>query len=563
MRKLLTLDDLYAFYLNQNKSCKFSSKDTDETIVVHVNELLTFDSSYDPEFGLLKVHLKSCHLYRNRNGSSISEDSMNEAIPSFKNRPILGKIHKLSDGSYDFAGHEMTINDDGEVEYEEIPVGVIPESCNAQLVYDEEKQKTYLEVDGYIYEEYTRAANILREKGECKVSVEISVDEMSYSVKDKVLNIDRFHFLGVTILGTTDDEKEQPIEEGMYGSNIKIQDFSKECNSVFSNTNEEMMGILEKISKKIDRLANFSINQNFQKGGNEVGKFNELLAKYNKTVDEIEFDYSEMSDEELEAKFAELFDSAEEVGADPEEPASENDVEVDVATSETETETEIEVEDVPGAETEEIIVEKSDVFSKLFSISHEDIRCALYELLIPYEEADNDYYYISAVYDDYFCYEGWCSDAIYGQKYTKENDVVAFDGERYALHRELLTDSEYLELQNMRANYSSIQSKLANYEKAELNAKRNDVLCAEEYSVLAENAEFIELKKNMENYSPDELSREADLIFAKHVKATKNFSFASNSSSRKHATFFSASSNTDKEVNEPYGGLFKDYDKQK
>ena len=46
------------------------------------------------------------------------------------------------DGTYDFAGHEMFVNDDGELEYEEIPVGCIPESGDAKLVYDAEKEKT-------------------------------------------------------------------------------------------------------------------------------------------------------------------------------------------------------------------------------------------------------------------------------------------------------------------------------------------------------------------------------------------------------------------------------------
>ena len=39
-----------------------------------------------------------------------------------------------------------TIDEDGNIVYDEIPVGIIPESCNAQLVYDEEKGKTYEEI---------------------------------------------------------------------------------------------------------------------------------------------------------------------------------------------------------------------------------------------------------------------------------------------------------------------------------------------------------------------------------------------------------------------------------
>ena len=327
-KKLLTLDDLYNFYTNQDQSYTFNSKDTGETIVVQINEKMTFENDYDPQLGLLKTHLQSCHLYKNRNKSSISEESMTQAIPSFYNRPILGKIHKLEDGTYDFAGHEMHVDEDGNIEYEEIPVGIIPESCNAQLVYDKEKDKTYLEVDGYIFEEYTRAADILREKCECKVSVEISVDEMSYSAKDKVLNIEKFHFLGVTILGCTDDEYEDPIEEGMFGSNITLAEFSADNNSMFSaitndvdNTNTMIVNMVKMLEEINQKLSNLNINKNFEEGGEKSLKLDELLEKYGKTTDDLDFDYENMSDEELESKFEELFgENDQENPENPEDP---------------------------------------------------------------------------------------------------------------------------------------------------------------------------------------------------------------------------------------------------
>lgn len=55
------------------------------------------------------------------------------------------------------------------------------------------------------------------------------------------------------------------------------------------------------------------------KGGNQTLKLNELLEKYSKTVEDLDFDYESMSDEELEAKFAELFEGTE----DPDEPVKE------------------------------------------------------------------------------------------------------------------------------------------------------------------------------------------------------------------------------------------------
>ena len=152
----------------------------------------------------------SCHLLENRNRSSISRTAMKEAIPSFRNRPILGYIQKIDDGDgnyhYDFAGHEMEFDEDGNIEYKEKVVGVIPESCNPKIVHNDEHDKDYLEVDGLIYEDYTHAAEILRDKGQCDVSIEIAVDSLSFDAKTKIMNIDQFHFLGVTILGVTTDD---------------------------------------------------------------------------------------------------------------------------------------------------------------------------------------------------------------------------------------------------------------------------------------------------------------------------------------------------------------------
>lgn len=194
MHKMFTLDDLYNFYNNQNKSCVFSSKESNSTIIVQIPEVMSFTDDYDPKYNLLPVHLMSCHLLENNNKSSISRKSMNEAIPSFVNRPILGYIQKIDDEDgnfhYDFAGHEMEFDEDGNIEYKETVVGVIPESCNPKIVHNDEHDKDYLEVDGYIYEDYTHAAEILRRKGKCDVSIEIAVESLSFDAKTKIMNID-------------------------------------------------------------------------------------------------------------------------------------------------------------------------------------------------------------------------------------------------------------------------------------------------------------------------------------------------------------------------------------
>ena len=72
MKKLLYLEDLYNFYVSQNKNVKFSSKDADTTIVVHIDEPLTYDADSENDL-ILNTPIRLCHTQKNINQSFISE----------------------------------------------------------------------------------------------------------------------------------------------------------------------------------------------------------------------------------------------------------------------------------------------------------------------------------------------------------------------------------------------------------------------------------------------------------------------------------------------------------
>ena len=143
-KRLLYIEDLYDFYSNKYKrSTKFSAEKTGEPLVVQVHGRINFDESDKNKDGLLPVHLQSCHTDLNVNGSNIESSVMEAALPSFSNRPILGYIHKVTtdenpEGQWEFYSHNMHEDENGDVVYDEYPIGIIPESCNAQLVYEKE-----------------------------------------------------------------------------------------------------------------------------------------------------------------------------------------------------------------------------------------------------------------------------------------------------------------------------------------------------------------------------------------------------------------------------------------
>ena len=209
---------------------------------------------------------------------------------------------------------------------------------------------------------------------------------------------------------------------------------------------------------------------------------------------------------------------------------------------------------------------KNQEFEKLirtFEISHEDIRYALYNLLSSYEESDNEWYFINAVYDDYFTYENWSGDKIFGQAYTKDGDNVSFDGERYNLHRELLTDSEYAELQTMRSNYAELKEFKANVEKNELHSKKEEIINSERYAVLAEknesgeyiNAEFAELIKSMDEYSIEDFETKVKVMHSDYLSSHSNFSFNASNHKNTQVKLF-ANINKKSKPKKNYGNLF-------
>lgn len=564
-KRLLYIEDLYDFYSNKYKrSTKFSAEKTGEPLVVQVHGRINFDESDKNKDGLLPVHLQSCHTDLNVNGSNIESSVMEAALPSFSNRPILGYIHKVTtdenpEGQWEFYSHNMHEDENGDVVYDEYPIGIIPESCNAQLVYDEEKKKTYCEVDGYIFEEYSKAAEILQRKEECSVSVELSIRELSYDAKQKFLNIEDFWFSGVTILGKTPQGNE--VKPGMTGSNIKLADFSSKNNSLFEDYESKMVELQARIENLetacFNKEQNSSVRTLSKEGGNKesMTKFEELLAKYNKTVEDVTFDYSELSDEELEAKFAEVFGEDNNTDGDnsgdntANEPSNDNE-----GDGENTTEPEGTTDGDNEGEGQNF-----ENMTKTFEISHDDIRYALYNLLSSYEDADNEWYYITGVYDSYFVYESWDGGKIYGQKYTKDNDNVSFDGERYNLHKEYLTDSEYTEIQDMRSNYSSVVEELNTYKSAEVFADKMTVFDDEAYSEYLDTDEFKALmsEDSVNKYSKEELSEKADATLGKLVKKNKTFSFAGETPQKKHVSrvAFNAEKETE-DTYKPYGDLF-------
>ena len=540
MRKIyLTLDNLYDFYVSLNKSVKFNSQESGKSVVVQIPATIKAFSE-DNDSTLVPVHLKACHTGENRNKSYIKESKMKSKLSTLKNKPILAFIHTV-DGIEEFGGHEMH-EVDGEMIYDEIPVGLIPESCKAELKYDEDKDKTYVHVDGYLYGQYNHSAQILeRMGGEAKVSVELNVFELSFDAKNKVLNIEDFEFSGITILGV--DKEGNEIGEGMEGANITFADFSAENNSLINSK------LLEEVTKLNNTLSSININSSLKEGGKSEMKFEEILAKFGKTFDDIDFDYENMSEEEFESKLNELFGEAEETPSEDEED-SENFEESEEESEEKEeaVEFEEEVDEIDGAkeETEENFEAKdeasdnvyatnysinySDGSVKTFAVSLNDTIQALSTLVNDtYAESDNAWYSV-VVYDSYVVMVDYWNEKYYKQTYKKRKDVYSLTGDRVSVYPTFCTQEELDSLDTMRSNYSLMESKLQEYQNEENEKQIKEVFNSIDYASIQDNPEYLaysqKVLKDCSNYTLQEVIDECDKILNTVTKVKNREIFA-------------------------------------
>lgn len=573
--KILTIEDLIKF-CRTNKMYTFSSKESGMPIVVQSIQDFSSADIEESDDGKLYCKVRVCHTLLNRNKSFISEESMKQAMPTLKYSPLLAKIHQLDDGTWDFHAHDCHMEQDENgnefVVYDEQQIGTFT-ADEPYLEYDKKMDKTYVVARVAIPEEYTRAADIIRSKNGTKVSCELIIYECSYNAKEKYLQLDNFRFNGCACLGCEKDGT--PIGEGMLGSKLTLEDFSEDNNSLvkFSNQLIEMQAKLSELEARFNiendnsgkEETRVEMNENFDEV-TETEKVTETEETTEEEVTVTENESEETVDETSEDETVETEGETTEVKEDnacggstkkkkkceEDEPKEESD----------EDEPEVKEDNACGGGVSTKNKKKKnnsvEPMIRTYEISHDDIRCALYNLLASYEESDNDWYFITGVYDSYFVYESWNGGKIYGQKYTKDNDNVALDGERYSLHKEYLTDSEYAELQSMRSNYSSIVEELNTYKSAEVYADKMTVFDDDAYADYLETDEFKALMsdESVNQYSKEELAEKADATLGKLVKKNRTFSYSENNEKKSNKVNFNLKPDVQKK-SKAYGTLFK------
>lgn len=459
------------------------------------------DDNFDSD-RFIKMRLRICHDGVNRNGSNFTVENFKDAESTLANIPILANVLFDEDGTPQFGGHDMTIEknklegDAYKMIYQEVPIGVVPETCNPEIKEFEGKQYVY--ADAYIWRGYSNyAEDIINRDKDIKLSMEITVDDCAFDTEKNVYNVNKYRYRGITFLGND-------LQTGMVDAMATTN---------FTEDSKEKMIVMMKELK--DVLEKFSAVTEAERGEMEMNDTQDM-----KMAEEVSVT------EGVENKGAEEF--------------------TQTAPEVTDTDA---TPDAPVAEdftTEDMRV--------VFSISHEDIRYGLYNLI------DEDCYILN-VYDNFFEYHSCLDNKFYRQSYTVDDTVVSLGDDKVEVFPQMLTADEKAAVDAMNNDFSELKTEVEGLRefKAGIDAERHN---AEVQSVVDKwsehldgNEAFEKIKSsNFAELSPVDVEVQCKCIFA-DTKATFNEVKSAPKDTMVRFSLVEDSGAKEK----PYGGLFDEY----
>lgn len=531
-----------------------------ESSVDRIQEIKSANHSFDA--GVLRV----CYPGENRNGSYISKESIERAVPTMYNCPVVCNYDLETDS---IGGHDMDLAEDADGRSRIInltePVGVIPAGSN--WWWERFNGKDYFTVEVILWKRSAAYSKISKD-GVVAHSMEIDVDKGKMS--NGLFEIQDFTFTAFCLLG--DDHN--PCFEG---SALELFDVDHARIS-FAQMMSEYKELIT--MSQPDQVV---INQNYSEGGDEVLEQKiELLAKYGLTVDQFESDLETMTYEELEAEMRKRFD-----GDGPEDASGGDEPGGDeLGDNGSIDEPENDGDDEPEDDGDDDTAKRNNNYE--LAGQTRDLLCEAVSSQTVEGPWGPMCKYWMVDYDPDLC-EVYVEDSedwkIYGFSYSMDGDnvvvdfaskkrmkyaIVEFDeGEQAGVvasvfemaaqkFNELKATNENTqakydemsgEMQEMKAELESLRKFKADADNAEALAERNDVFGR--FSELAGIEEFEDLRENCMDYSIEDLEEKCFAIRGKNMMQA-NFSMDVGAPKVKIGNY-------EKPKDEPYGGLFAKY----
>lgn len=236
---------------------------------------------YDTHQDHAIVRAKIVNVGRNHNDTSFSKESIEKAIPTLYNIPLIGIYSEIEN---DFKSHAKN-----DLERKQTyAIGTIPESCNAHFEKDLMGME-YLVADIVVWKEYfPEFFNVIanNEEKEKQTTISMEIRLLDYEKVDGIFDITEFAFNGICLLG-------ENVRPGIPNAGLRVIRFEEgkidfEDNNLYQNllkeSNEELE-ILSKYSEKALSVDNGKINKKFKKG--EVGNMAEKKEALAENLEEV------------------------------------------------------------------------------------------------------------------------------------------------------------------------------------------------------------------------------------------------------------------------------------
>lgn len=449
------------------------------------------------EFTLCKCYVMA--LDKNRNLSVIDRDAADAALPTLFNIPVIGHLYVDEQGKYHMGGHDMTIvqGSDGQYEFKSIcvPYGVVPQQDNVH--YEDIKEPngdthTYLVADVILwtgrFPELYEA--VYDEETYFGQSMEINVRDYAPFDEDKnYTKILEYSYSALCLLGKSDNP-EFHVEPCFPMARIDAYEAS-----AGDETFTELMTQLK------SELA-FCFGENDKKGGEGMND-NEVVVAEQATAEETVVT-SEIAEDAVDCSV--------------------------------ETDNEIKDEDDEPAEVCETQEEDpaGDGEPQTFSSTYQEKREAICNALPHIYETDEDgacvrsvYYYLCDFDDTYAFVEKseYAKDAAWTESkgrfaytFDSESKTATINGELEDMFVRWLTGDEVAQIESQRAQYEELAAYKAARDKADREAEIDAAI--EEFSDLDGNEMFAEISANKYSYeSVDALKDACYIVRGKFSKA--------------------------------------------
>lgn len=548
-----------------------------ESSVDRIREIKAANHSFDA--GVLRV----CYPGQNQNGSFISKESIERAVPTMYNCPVVCNYDLETDT---IGGHDMELAEDANGRTRIInltePVGVVP--AGSKWWWEEFNGKNYFTIEVILWKRSTAYSKISND-GIVAHSMEIDVD--NGKMENGLFEIQDFTFTAFCLLG---DGKTPCFE----GSALELFD-RDHARISFAQMMSEYKELIT--MSQPDQVV---INQNYSEGGDEVLEQKiELLAKYGLTVEQFDADINELTYEELEAEMQKRFDGedpedasgSEEPGGEEsgeEEPGGEDDPADDDDDDEDDPadDPEPEPDPAPVDDGDDDIIKNAGSFELANQVSAELCE-ALSEQQIDSPWGPTPRYWM--IDYDAALGEVYVEDAqdwkIYGFKYSMNGDAVIIDfesktrkkyaivdfdeGEQPAMFEDVFNyatekfnalkiddadtkaqlESVTEELSQAKDELETLRQFKVDFDISQAKAEREEMFA--QFSELDGIEEFEELRENCMEFTLEDLTEKCFALRGKNMMKG-NFSLNVGSPRVKIGNY-------EKPKEEPYGGLFSKY----